>query len=193
MLKATYNDKEIILDILCESFDSNKSVNYVVKQDGQRRKRIRTLMNYSFEICYKFGQLYLSDDKQACALILFPDKKKTSLTTILLDVKLAFLSIGLTRVIKVLKRDTKIKSAYPVKTIFYLWFIGVHTSSQHKGIGSNLLMNIIDESIQLERPIYLETSMPDNIRFYKKLGFDVYKELKFDYPLYLMRRSCIST
>src|SRR6185295_7660897 len=103
MLKATYNDKEIILDILCESFDSNKSVNYVVKQDGQRRKRIRTLMNYSFEICYKFGQLYLSDDKQACALILFPDKKKTSLTTILLDVKLAFLSIGLTRVIKVLK------------------------------------------------------------------------------------------
>ena len=50
MLKATYNDKELILDILCKSFDKNNSVNYVVRQDKKRKKRIRVLMDYSFEI-----------------------------------------------------------------------------------------------------------------------------------------------
>lgn len=30
MIKANYSDKSLVVDILSESFDSNKSVNYVV-------------------------------------------------------------------------------------------------------------------------------------------------------------------
>lgn len=188
MLKANYKDKELILDILCKSFDVNKSVNYVVKQDGRRKKRIRTLMDYSFEICYKYGQIYLSDNKDACALTLLPDKKKTTLRTILLDAKMAISSVGLGRVTKVLERDSKIKGAHPNNQIFYLWFIGVNPEVQQKGIGSDLLKDIIKESNVLKRPIYLETSMPENIKFYSKFGFTVYKELDFGHKLYLIKR-----
>lgn len=188
MLKANYKDKELVLDILCKSFDVNKSVNYVVKQDSRRKKRIRTLMDYSFEICYKYGQIYLSDNKEACALTLLPDKKKTTLKTILLDAKMAISSVGLSRVTKVLERDSKIKGAYPNSQIFYLWFIGVNPDVQQKGIGSDLLKDIIKESDELKRPIYLETSMPENIKFYNKFGFTIYKELDFGHKLYLIKR-----
>jgi len=183
MLKATYNDKELILDILCKSFDKNNSVNYVVRQDKKRKKRIRVLMDYSFEICYMFGQIYLSENKDACALTLFPDRKKTSLKTILLDAKMAISGVGLNKVTKVLKRDSKIKASYPDHLIFYLWFIGVNPESQHQGIGSALLKDIIAESNVAKRPIYLETSMPENLKFYNKFGFNIYKELNFDHKL----------
>lgn len=188
MIKADYSDKELVLDILCKSFDSNKSVNYVVKQDENRQKRIRNLMEYSYEICSMFGQIYLSDDKKACALTLFPDKKRTSLKSIFLDVKMAISCVGIDRVSKVLDRDSKIKKSYPSDQILYLWFIGVNPGEQKKGIGSNLLKEIIKESILTKRPIYLETSMPENIHFYNKLGFNIYKELNFGHTLFLIKR-----
>ena len=189
---ARYSDKRRIVDILCKSFDSNISVNYVVKQDRKRKERIRALMDYSFELCYMFGTIYLTENKESCALVLFPDKKKTSLKTILLDAKLALLSVGLKRVFKILQRDSKIKNCYPSNQILYLWFIGVNPDSQHMGIGSSMLESIIADSIKLNRPIYLETSMSENVKFYNKHGFSVYNELDFGHKLYLISRACIS-
>lgn len=36
MQKAEYNDKDLIVDILTKSFDTNQSVNYIVKQDEKK-------------------------------------------------------------------------------------------------------------------------------------------------------------
>ena len=92
MIKASQEDKKLIIDILCKAFDKNHSVNFVVKQDAKRLNRIKALMEYSFDICFQFGDIFLSDDKLACALILYPDKQKT---TIILDLKLLLNCIGL--------------------------------------------------------------------------------------------------
>ncbi|MCR6720278.1 MAG: hypothetical protein NVV59_08255 [Chitinophagaceae bacterium] len=90
MIRAKYQDKDCIVNILAHSFDDNKSVNYIVKQDGKRSQRLRKLMEYSFDVCYLFGDVFISEDRKGCALIVFPDKKKTALKSILLDAKLAF-------------------------------------------------------------------------------------------------------
>lgn len=130
---AAYKDKALILEILCKAFDSNHSVNYIVKQDKKRKKRVKTLMDYSFELCYMFGTIYLSENNEACALILFPDKKKISLKTIFLAIKLVIVSVGLKKIFKVLERDLKIKNFYPSNEILYLWFIGINPYSQQRG------------------------------------------------------------
>ena len=75
MIRADYKDKELIVNILVRSFDQNKSVNYIVKQDSKRAQRIKKMMEYSFDVCYLFGVIYMSDDKLGCALIVMPDKK----------------------------------------------------------------------------------------------------------------------
>lgn len=188
MIKASSKDKAIVTEILCQSFETNNSVNFVIKQDKNRLKRIRVLMEYSFDICDMFGQVYLSDDRNACALILLPDRKKTNLRTILLDIKLAFTCVGIKRLFKVLNRNSKIKNAYPFQSVFYLWFIGVKIAEQNKGIGGALLSELIKEGNLMQRPIYLETSMPENVAFYKKFGFEVYRELDFGHTLFLIRR-----
>jgi hypothetical protein len=79
MIKAGYEDKQLIVNILVKSFDDNKSVNYIVKQDNKRKQRLRKLMEYSFDVCCLFGDVFLSGDKKACALIVKSDLNKTSL------------------------------------------------------------------------------------------------------------------
>ena len=113
MHKAVITDKKLVVDILVQSFADNKIVQYIVKQDSRKEERLRKLMAYSFEICYRFGEVYLTEDKKACALILFPHQKKTSIASIWLDLGLAYSVIGLSNLKKAFKRESKIKQLYP--------------------------------------------------------------------------------
>ncbi|HEY0652249.1 MAG TPA: GNAT family N-acetyltransferase, partial [Chryseosolibacter sp.] len=102
-------------------------------------------MDYSFNVCSEFGEVWISDDQQACALILFPDKKRSSFRTLLWDLKLALSVIGIDRVSAVLKREAMIKSNHPKEPIAYLWFIGVNPQLQGKGVGSAFIKEVIQE------------------------------------------------
>lgn len=188
MIKASYNDKALVIDILTKSFDTNQSVNYIVKQGPNRINHIKYLMKYSFEICYMFGDVFLSDDKNACALILYPEQKKSNLKAILLDVKLILNSVGITNISKALSRESKIKSAYPKdELMYYIWFIGVYPDKQNKGIGTELLQFLLKDSSSKKRKAYLETSTTKNLPWYKKAGFSIYNELDFGYTLYFLK------
>lgn len=188
MKKAEKNDKPLVIEILAKSFNSNSSVNYIIKQDSKREKRIRALMDYSFEVCSAFGDVFLSDDKKACALIVYPDKKKATLKSILLDIKLIFQAVGLGNISKTLKREKLITTIQPKVSMSYLWFIGVDPLTQGRGIGSKMLQEIIDYSNSNNRPIYLETSTVKNLPWYEKFGFEVYNEKELTYHLYFFKR-----
>jgi hypothetical protein len=144
MIRANHKDKELIVDILAKSFDENKSVNYIVKQDSNRSARLRKLMEYSFDVCHLFGDIFLSDDKKGCALIVMPDKKKTTLKSIGLDAKLVTSVIGLSNVKKAMSRESRINKLHPKTPFYYLWFIGVDPSQQSQGTGTtaNLTLEI---------------------------------------------------
>lgn len=188
MKRVSVDKKNLVIDILSEAFNENLSVNYVVKQDSQRKSRIRGLMDYSFNICNAFGEIWLSDDEQACALILFSDKKRTNLNSIIWDIRLALSVIGVNRIRKVLQRESKIKIFHPQKPFTYLWFIGVRSALQNKGRGSDLLNEIIQQSQQKKRSIYLETSVERNLLWYKSKGFEIYQQLESTYKLFLLRK-----
>ena len=188
MKKANYYDKDLVVNILTKSFETNQSVNYIVKQDKKRIKRIRALMDYSFDVCYLFGDVFLSDNEKACALLLYPDKKSTTFKSILLDLKLVFSCIGIENIKKALARESKIKQLQPESIMSYLWFIGVYPQYQSQGIGNKLLNSIIEDSDKKQRPIYLETSTLKNLPWYKKFGFQIYNELDLTYKLFFLRK-----
>lgn len=188
MIHAEYADKDLVLNILTKSFDTNKSVNYIVKQDDKKTSRLKALMDYSFEMCFRFGNVYLSEDKKGCALVLYPEKKQTSLKSILLDVKLILNCIGIENIPKALKREGAIKKLQPNEPNYYLWFVGVEPGAQQSGIGSQLMNEILEDSRQKQLPIYLETSTLKNIPWYKKFGFEIYNELDLSYKLFFLKR-----
>lgn len=188
MKKANYDDKKQVVSILTQSFESNQSVNYIVQQDSTRLARINALMDYSFEMCFLFGEVFLSDDNTACALVLFPDKKKTTIKSIFLDIKLLINCVGITNLGKAFKRESEIKKLQPNELMYYLWFIGVDPKHQGLGKGSQIMDEVIEDSKVYQRAIYLETSTLKNIPWYQKFGFKIYNELELSYKLYFLKR-----
>lgn len=188
MRKAVKSDEKLVVNILSDAFDTNKSVNYVVRQDKLRHTRIRGLMEYSFNLCIQFGEVWISDDNHACALLILPDTKRFTLSAMLWDIKLALTVIGLDRISVVLKRENMIKSFHPKSPICHLWFIGVKPEMQGKGIGGILIRDVIRECEGKSRPIYLETSVDRNLPWYKGFGFEIFHSLELTYNLHLLRR-----
>lgn len=193
MKKARYTDKNLVVDILTKSFNTNQSVNYIVKQDKKRIKRVSALMDYSFEMCYMFGDVFLSNDEKACALILYPDKKRTTLQSILLDAKLIVACVGIKNIKRTLDRESKIKKIQAKDEMYYLWFIGVDPEYQNSGIGTALLKEVINDSQLQKRPIYLETSTLKNLPWYINQDFKVYHELDLSYRLFFLTKELNKT
>jgi ribosomal protein S18 acetylase RimI-like enzyme len=185
----TKEKNQRIIKILTESFDDNKSVNYIIPQDGKRQERIKALMAYSLEICNAFGKVYLSDDENACALVVYPEKKKTTLKSILFDVKFIYSSIGIANIKKAMQREAAIKKLHPPGLLSYLWFIGVTPAKQGKSYGSRLLSEVLNDANADNRTVCLETSTAKNIPWYKNFGFEIYCQLDFGYPLYCLKKT----
>ncbi len=75
MRKATLKDKELITEILHQAFVDitiPNSINFIVKQDEKREKRLRFLMEYLFLTTIELGEVFISDNKKACILISYP-------------------------------------------------------------------------------------------------------------------------
>lgn len=147
-------------------------------------KRLRTLMEYSYFVANSFGDIYMSENQLACALLIDPTKKKTTLTSIYWDLKLVFTCIGIFNIGKVLKREKSIQQNHPKEDFIHLWYIGVKKSEHGKGVGTKLMNQIIKDYSLKNKPIYLETSMEKNFPFYEKLGFKMISEMEsVGYPL----------
>ncbi|WP_179412686.1 GNAT family N-acetyltransferase [Mucilaginibacter sp. E4BP6] len=188
MTIANRGDKEHVVNMLVQSFKDNLSVNYIVLQDKYKLKRILGLMDYSFELCFLYGNVWLSDDRRACALTLFSQQKKSTLYTIWLDIKLIYQTIGFSGISKALKRESLIKKLQPKVAMVYLWFIGVDPLYQQQGAGTSLLLEIIESANREKLPVFLETSTHRNIPWYERMGFSIYNKLDLGYELFFFKR-----
>lgn len=189
MIRAISSDKKMICALLVSSFSDNPSVNDIV--DGRRRwaDRMVGLMEYAFELCMRCGEVWLSDDRRGCALLLFPHERRTTLYTVWLDVKLALGVVGISRLARVLRRDRLVRDLHPGQDKAYLWFIGVKPLHQKTGLGSALLSELISRYDSLGLPLYLETSMPGNLAWYRRFGFKQYDQLELGYRLFFLFRT----
>ena len=102
---AAIEDRAIIIDILTKSFDANLSVNHIVKQGSQRISRIQHLMEYSVNVCLRYGEVIISDDKKSCALISYPHMRRITFESIWLDIMLAVQVIGFSGILRAMKRE----------------------------------------------------------------------------------------
>lgn len=188
MKPAQPQDKDRVVDLLSTAFDTNKSVNGIVMADGKRVHRIRHLMGYAFDICLRYGRVYLSNDRNACALLVFPELKKITFYALRLDLALIAEAIGWLNLGRALTREKRIKAVHPRERMAYLWFIGVDPNFQYAGVGKKLMNELIEAMENENRPIYLETSTTTNLPWYQKFGFEIYHLLNLGYELHFLRR-----
>lgn len=186
MKRVTREQKAIVTNIICESFDQDPGMNYLVAQDSTRQIKIRNLVDHCFEVAFRSGEIYLSDDHKGAAMLTYPDSPLKFLETVKLDIKAVWGALGIINAFKALRRDALLKAKRPKKNIAYLWFLGVDPKYQGEGIGKSLLNEIINYSASMNKPLYLECS-PHNLDWYKMMGFEVYDELNEAPFQYCMR------
>jgi len=176
------------IHILTTSFDDNKSVNYVVKQDAKRVERMEKLMEYALKVSKAFGRVWISNDQNAVALVVYPHQKKTTFSSLRWDVELALNVVGISNVAKVARREERIHEHLPKTPFAHLWFVGVAPEAQGQGVGTKFLQEILNHYDQEQLPVYLETSTERNLPLYQRLGFEIYNTIDLSFPLYQMRR-----
>jgi len=191
MTKANLSDKEHIVKILHSAFEpihEANSINFIVKQDVKRSKRIKVLMEYLFQNCMEFGEVLLSDNRNACILMKYPHTEKLTLKEIYWQTKLALKCIGLSGVPKVLKRQATLKKHHIKEAYIHPVIMGALNEVNGLGIGVRLIKQLIDEYSHNELPVIIETTTDQNLRIYKRFGFNVFKEIQTkDFPLYFLR------
>ncbi|MDQ6812337.1 MAG: GNAT family N-acetyltransferase [Bacteroidota bacterium] len=192
MIKAGKIHKERIIELLADCMETNKSVNWIVKQDSKKKERIRHLIDYSFDACIDHEEIYLTEDQNGVIICTMSDDKLPFLEEAYLTARFVLQVTGIDGIGKALRREEYVNSFHPVdQEYIYIWFIAVDETVQGKGIGSAMLGEIFDKSNRENLPVYVETSEERNLSFYLKHQFEVYHvsdEEMFGFKLYFLRR-----
>jgi len=192
MRKATKADKAKVIDIISESFDTNPSVNWAIKQDRKRLRRLKVLAEYTFNTVYRRGGIYLSSDEEGVILFYKENAYSEGLADYIDQAKMALFAVGLSRVPQILKSEAYKKKIRPNDGEFiYCWFYGVKEQARGRGAAKELKRFIEQVADEQQLPIYLETSVYKNTVAYKRYGYTTYHEWNMkgaNKTLWFMRR-----
>ncbi|MEO9485129.1 MAG: hypothetical protein ABJG47_16835 [Ekhidna sp.] len=175
--------------ILTQSFQTNPSALWVIKQDQKVQKRLRALIEYAVKTGLENDGAFLSDDESAAA-ICFEEPTASSMKAYWNQLILIRKAIGISRVPHVLKREGYLKKYRSKEPHLNFWFLGVDPNNKGRGGVHDLKREIFKISQEKKLPILLETSVERNKNIYEHFGFRTYHTWKQseDYTLWFMRR-----
>ncbi|WP_456376174.1 GNAT family N-acetyltransferase [Lutibacter sp.] len=191
MIQATHKDKKLVVAILTSAFASNtdgSTVNLIVGYGENRSKRMHILMAYLFERAMLFGEIFIADNKKGCLLIKYPHQEKITLKTIKLDMQLAFKSIGITNVYKVLKRQRIAAQNYPKENHIRPMIFGVKEDVKGGVTAARLMLHVKNHFKGNTLPVIIDAAAEYNVNLYQKFGFRIIKiEESLGFPMYFLR------
>ena len=191
MIRAGKQDRDLVVDILHSAFEpifDDNSINFIAKQDHKRSERIKVLMEFLVDDCLDFGEVLLSDKRNACILVKYPHTAKTTFTVVLRHVKLAFKCVGLSNVYRVLKRQAIINKHHIKEAYIHPVIMGATSEVRGFGFGARLIKQLLEDRENNTLPVIIETTTNENLRMYQRFGFELIKEVQTkDFPLYFLR------
>lgn len=194
MQKVTIAQSPLVIHILTQSFQTNPSALWVIKQDEKVQERLKSLIEYSVKTGLENDGVFLSDNESAAA-ICFKEPAKTSLSSYRNQLQLIRKAIGFSRVLHVLKREGYLKKHRLKEPHLNFWFLGVDPSRKGGNGVRDLKQGIFKLSEEQQLPILIETSVERNKNVYERFGFHVYHTWKpsTDYSLWFMKRDSHQT
>jgi hypothetical protein len=190
MQKATSEDKKRVIDLLTWGSEDNKGIAYFTCQNEKQVKSTQPFLDYAFEICFLFGEIWLSDDRNTCALIWYPHRTRITLKSVYLTMKLIVSELDLSILPGVLHRDRKIKSIRRKVNMAYLWHIGATPAFQHQETYNLFFAEVLQMCKGQNLPVYVETADLKNLEWYESFGFNGYGAYEcpyFDQILFFLK------
>jgi ribosomal protein S18 acetylase RimI-like enzyme len=188
MRKASFEDRDMVVNILSKSFIHDPHLNWLI-EESKNKNKLKYILEYVFSESFDRGEIYISNDSNAA--VLWNTEKKATFSFEFIKRNLLFLfRVGLKSTIRALQTDKIIYNLYPTNTPYrQLYLIGVLPEGQGKGLASTLMNPMIEAMDKEAIPIHLETANRRNVEIYKKKGFSVFNTMQLgNNTLYWMRK-----
>ncbi len=169
-------DKEIILDIVAESFSHSPRFLAILKK-GNTEKQVKIMASYAYNLIKKFNGVYLSEDKSTVIFFYRKSEYRRSIWDILRYIRLFIKCIKPGKALLTMRREKEIKNMRPdLEDYIYVWVLG----SDPKRTSLRGLADIRDHLFGLSEkygiPILIETTVEKLLKLYTYVGFEVYHE-----------------
>jgi GNAT superfamily N-acetyltransferase len=170
---ATDTDRDAVMETIVEAFHADPLWSWMFPDEARRSQQHGTIFGLYVDSALPRGGVWMSDERASAAAV-FTQPGEPELTEED-DAKLEPFfreSLG-DHAPAALETVHRFEAAAPEgETFYYLSFLGTRTDSRGKGIGMDLLAELVALADLEGKPTYLESSNPDNNRRYARLGFE---------------------
>lgn len=87
------------------------------------------------------------------------------------------LRVPLGTTLRLMRVSDALSRVHPKEPHWYLETLAVRPDRQRQGVGSFLIMPTLEQADRDALPVYLETTKPANVTYYRRFGFEVLQEL----------------
>jgi len=164
-------DREAVVDVLARAFERDPIVNYIVRSDAQRASGMRAFFGMWFDLRGVSRGEVMTSEAYRGAMLWMPSERVHAGLLDRARITPDFVScVGISRVAKMLRFFSKVEDAHPKEPHVYVQFIGTDPASRGSGLAYAYLQHAIQFADANSRPIYAETSNPDNLPIWAKAG-----------------------
>lgn len=168
--------------VLAESFMDDPFFTWLKPADADRRKLLLTMMNAAIKYCLRAGTVHSNEQLTAGAVWLPPGRTSISALGLMRSGMLGMFwppSLSfMGRFSKTMAEMERLHKQDAPRAHWYLWVLGVDPPQQGKGLGSQVVTPALREADLAGKACYLETAKERNLKFYRRLGFEVVKEFR---------------
>lgn len=175
--RAHASDVDALTRVLCQAFDGDPVMNWILRQDRARAAAFEWMFRLSLALTLPHGHVYTTQDRSAAALWTPPGKWRWRAGWLrqLRQAPGFVRAVGVGRLRRVLPAVAALEARHPKPPHFYLFQIGVAPPHQGRGIGSALLRHTLSDCDSSGIAAYLENSNPRNAPLYERHGFEAFE------------------
>jgi len=176
--RALATDYDEVVRILARAFDRDPVAKFLLRQDAKRARAYELAFGAFFRhAVLPHREAWIHDDG-GVALWTPPEKWNVGLGQLIVMGPSLLGAVGITRAVFAARAGNRVQAKHPTKPHWYLFAIGVDPEKQGRGIGSELLREMLVKCDAEKSAAYLEASTEANARLYARHGFEVTEEVR---------------
>lgn len=173
IVRAGPADADALTEVLTEGFVSDPFVGWLVGGDPTRvRRYVRLVLE---RLTLPHGTVWMSADRRSVACWAPPGAWELGLGEQLRLLPGLVRSLGVGRLMPAARASARIEQDRPPR-YWYLALVATAPEARGRGLATAVLEPAL-EAAEGDAPALLETSNERNVGFYRKLGFEVTREL----------------
>lgn len=176
MRRAVPADVPVAVTTLTRAFADYPWTRHTLAADDHSRRLARSQELFLTRVGLPHGRVWVARDGLAVSVWTTPDRE--GLDAVFAELAPRFTELAGDRAAAAETAEATLAPHRPREPVWYLGTVGVDPAHQGAGLGSAVVRPGLAAADADGVPVFLETSLPANVRLYRRLGFTVTAEVE---------------